>query len=103
MTLPEETRRRLAAWCADRVRAAGRARHQVAYTVHEDVVTLLDRRPPEFPELGAAWSRRRLAQLRGGDPGPGLWSLYRPVGEDGWERSGSPDDDPIALLARIEA
>jgi hypothetical protein len=39
-----------------------------------------------------------LARLRYRDPRPGMWSLYRPAGENGWERFGEPAVDPFTLL-----
>ena len=61
---------------------------------------ITDRRAPEYPELAAAWTSTPVALLRYRDPGPGLWSLYRPGPEpERWERFGTPDSDPFALLA----
>jgi hypothetical protein len=95
----EEIRSRLSRWCVDRVPEAERARRQIGYTIHGDRVTIVDRRPPVYAELGAAWSSTALAQLRADDPEPGRWSLYRPAGpEESWERVGAPARDPIALL-----
>jgi hypothetical protein len=100
--VPEEIRHRLSVWCAASVPEWERAERQIGYTIHGDAITILDRRPPAYPELGAAWSSTPLAQLRIDDPEPGRWSLYRRVSEsDAWTREGPPDDDPLTLLDRV--
>ncbi|WP_214367928.1 hypothetical protein [Pseudonocardia sp. H11422] len=95
----------LSRWCTARVPDDERALRQIAYTTTGDEVTILDRRPPAFPELGTAWTAIPVALLRRDDPEPGLWSLHRP-GEDSpddWERDlAGPAEDPLALLARLE-
>ncbi len=91
------------AWCAARIPADRRASLQVGYLIHGNDVTILERRPPAFPELGAAWSSAKVAQLRYGDPEPGLWSLYAPDGEK-WRRyeSADPVDYPQPLLTEVD-
>jgi hypothetical protein len=100
MAVPEEIRTRLSRWCADRVPDTEREQRQIAYTIQGGEVTILDRRPPAYPELGAAWSATPLAQLRQDDPESGMWSLYRPAGERDWRREFG-GDDPLALLDRV--
>lgn len=100
MAVPEQIRTRLSDWCSSHVPAAEREQWQVGYTIQGEEITILDRRPPAYPELGSAWTSTPLAQLRldGGEAGG--WVLYRPVGEGGWrqERTGP---DPIALLEQV--
>jgi hypothetical protein len=103
MPVPEEVRARLSRWCTDSIPDAERAHRQIGYTIHGDEVTIVDRRPPTYPELGAAWTSTPLAQLRRDDPEPGRWSLYRPAGDGpgSWERTGRPAEDPVTLLDRV--
>src|SRR5690606_14940074 len=63
MAVPEEIRTRLSHWCDARVPAEERDTRQVAYTIHGDAITILERRPPAYPELGAAWSATPVARL----------------------------------------
>jgi hypothetical protein len=97
MSVTEEIRHRLSQWCAARVPAAERDHHQVGYSIQGDEITVHDRRAPTFPELDASWPSIAVARLRGDDPGPGRWTLYRPVGDDGWQRA-ADGDDPLTLL-----
>ena len=99
MSVPEETRVRLSRWCTARISATERRQRQIGYTIHGDDVTIVDRRAPTFPELGSAWSTTPLARLRG-DPESGSWSLYRPAGEDRWQRVAT-GTDPVALLEQV--
>lgn len=102
MVLPEEARRRLSQWCADRVPAPERRHRQVGYTVHGAEVTVTERRAPLYPELGTAWTSQPLVRLRLEDPAAGRWAAYLPDGADGeWTRSGEEDADPIELLDRV--
>ncbi|MCO1656902.1 hypothetical protein KDL28_17725 [Pseudonocardia sp. S2-4] len=57
-------------------------------------MTILDRRAPTYPELNTAWSSTPMAMLRSEN---GAWTLYRPVGDDGWQGVAS-GTDPLALL-----
>lgn len=91
----------LSRWCADRVPAAARHARQVAYTIHEGVVTIVDRRPPTFPELTSAWSRTPLAQLR--LDAEGRWRAYRRAGERWEPYDRQPTESLEALLAEIAA
>lgn len=101
MSVPEEFPARLARWCREVVPAAERTHRRLGWAVHEDEVRITDRRAPEFPELAAAWTSVPVARLCYRDPGPGLWTLYRPGGEpDLWERFGAPASDPFVLLER---
>lgn len=97
MTLPEEVRHRLSMWCADRVPDGDRERRQVGYTIQGNEITIHDRRPPTYPELGASWPSVTVARLRHDDPEPGRWTLYRPTGPDDWERA-ADGADPVTLL-----
>ncbi|MGI9001842.1 MAG: hypothetical protein ACR2GH_09235 [Pseudonocardia sp.] len=99
MAVSEETRHQLSRWCTERVPDADREQRQIGYTIHDDEVTILDRRRPAYPELGAAWSSTPVALLRCDDPEPGWWSLYRPAG-DGWNREAA-GEDPFALLDQV--
>jgi len=103
MAVSEEFRARLSDWCATCVPDGERDRRRVGYTTVGQNVTILDRRPPPFPELGAVWSSTPLAQLRE-DAGSGRWVLYIPT-RDGerWERQQPAADDPLVLLDRIRS
>ncbi|GAA0942138.1 hypothetical protein [Pseudonocardia zijingensis] len=99
MAVPDEIRSRLSQWCAARVPAAERDQRQIGYTIHGDAVTILERRPPAYPELGPAWSATpvaRLVRLRDG------WVLERPAGRGTWQRDAT-GSDPIALLDAVRA
>jgi hypothetical protein len=100
MPLPEPVRAALSRWCAAQVPAGQRDRRQIGYVVREREVTIVDRRPPRYPELGRAWTSTPLALLRADDPEPGRWSLYLPA-RDGWRRDGPAADEPLALLRRL--
>ena len=100
MAVPEEIRTRLSRWCAARVPETERGQRQVAYTIHGDRVTILERRPPAYPELGPAWSATPVARLQRRREGE--WVLDRPVGEGEWRRESS-GSDPISLLERVTA
>lgn len=101
MAVPEEFRATLARWCRERVPAAERDRSRLGWAINGDEVRISERRAPAYPELSGAWTATPVARLRYRDPGPGLWSLYRPAGEpDTWQRFGEPGSDPFALLDR---
>lgn len=101
MTVPEEFRARLARWCREKVPAAERGHRRLGWAIHGDEARINERRAPAYPELTAAWTSTPVARLCYRDPGPGLWSLYRPGREpDLWERFGEPGHDPFALLER---
>ncbi|OZM82918.1 hypothetical protein [Pseudonocardia sp. MH-G8] len=97
MAVPEEIRTRLSRWCAARIPAAEREQRQIAYTIHGDDVTILERRAPAYPELGAAWSATPMARLRRRTGG---WLLDRPVGTGHWQHD-ADGSDPIELLDRV--
>jgi hypothetical protein len=99
VAVPEETRHQLSLWCSAQVPPEDRSHHRIAYTINGDDVTIVDRRAPTYPELQTAWSATPVARLRIGDPVGGSWSLYRPDGDDGWQRVAS-GPDPLALLDR---
>ncbi|MEU6700019.1 hypothetical protein [Pseudonocardia sp. NPDC046786] len=104
MGVPKQVREQLAAWCAGLVPEPQRERRRIGYTTAGGTVTILDRRPPAFPELGAAWSSTSLARLRADDPEPGRWTLYLPADPasgERWERAQPPADDPFVLLDRV--
>jgi hypothetical protein len=98
MAVPEEILHRLSQWCAARVPGREREHRQISYAVHGTDVTIHDRRPPEYPELGSAWSATPIAQLRLGTEG--RWKLYRPA-DGAWRQDGNASEDPIALLDRL--
>lgn len=101
MVVSDQFRVRLAAWCRDHVPAAERERRRLGWAIHGDEVRIVNRQAPTFPELSTAWTSTPLAQLRYRDPGPGLWSIYRPGSEpETWERYGEPAGDPFELLDR---
>jgi hypothetical protein len=100
MAVPEETRIRLSRWCAARIPDAEREQRQIGYTIHGREVTIVDRRPPPYPELGAEWSAVPIAQLRRDDPEDGSWSLYRPAEGGSWQYEAT-GDDPLVLLDRV--
>jgi hypothetical protein len=99
MAVPEEIRSRLSQWCAARVPDGERDQRQIAYTIQGDSITILERRPPAYPELRPAWSATPLARLRRGRDG---WQLERPVGNGDWRREAA-GADPIELLDRVSA
>jgi len=101
MAVPEEFRSRLALWCREAVPGAERDRRRLGWAIHGDEVRISARRAPSYPELSGAWTSTPVAKLCYRDPGPGLWSLYRPAARrDGWERFGEPASDAFALLDR---
>jgi hypothetical protein len=99
MAVPEEIRRRLSHWCSARVPARERDHRQVAYTIHGDAITILERRPPAYPELGPAWSATPVARLVRRSDG---WQLERPARRGEWRRDAT-GSDPIALLDSVSA
>ncbi|MHA6620428.1 DUF3024 domain-containing protein [Pseudonocardia sp. DLS-67] len=99
MAVPEEVRTRLSQWCAARVPVGERDQRQIAYTIHGDAVTILERRPPAYPELGQAWSATPMARLVRRPDG---WQLDRPAGRGEW-RPDASGSDPIELLERVRA
>ncbi|ANY06810.1 DUF3024 domain-containing protein [Pseudonocardia sp. HH130630-07] len=106
MGVPEQVRERLATWCVEQVPEGSRDRRRIGYTTAGGTVTVLDRRPPAFPELGAAWTSTALARLRIDDPEPGSWTLYVPGARGSgrrWERVRPPATDPFELLDRVAA
>jgi len=87
-------------WCAECLPAEERPRRRIAFTSVGDTLTILDRRPPRFPELGAVWSSIPLARLRAEGDG---WVLFLPTVDGArWERQEPAAADPLDLLARIE-
>jgi hypothetical protein len=100
MAVPEEIRMRLSQWCAARVPSGERDHLQIAYIIHGDAVTILERRPPAYPELGPAWSATPVARLLRRPEG--WWQLDRPAGRGVWRRDAT-GNDPIALLDRVRA
>ncbi|GAA4541653.1 hypothetical protein [Pseudonocardia xishanensis] len=100
MAVPAEIRTRVTDWCAQCLPAEERERRRIAFTAVGDTLTILDRRPPAFPELGAVWSSVPLARLRAEQD---RWVLFVPsVGGERWERREPAAADPLELLARIE-
>ncbi len=97
MPVPEEIRHRLSQWCAARVPATDRDHRQVGYTIQGDEIIVHDRRAPTYPELDASWPSVAVARLHSDDPELGRWTLYRPVGDRGWQRA-ADGDDPVTLL-----
>ena len=95
MTVGDEIRTRLSRWCSARVPDAEREQRQVAYTIQGDDVTIVERRPPAYPELGHAWSSVPVARLH--QEGGGTWTLLRPVEGGRWRRAAA-GPDPITLL-----
>lgn len=100
MVVSEEVRTRLSRWCATRIPAEERRRRQIGYTIQGDEITILDRRPPTYPELDAGWTSTPLARLRR-DAGDDGWSLHRPVGGGRRWRADATGTDPIALLDQV--
>ena len=95
MGVSDEIRTRLSQWCAARVPESEREHWQVAYTIQGDDVTIVERRPPTFPELGHAWSAVPVVRLHQEDDG--TWRLSWPTEGGDW-RLGAGGPDPIALL-----
>jgi hypothetical protein len=100
MAVADEIRTRLSQWCSARVPDAERQHRQIAYTIQGDDVTIVERRPPAYPELGPAWSTAPVARLHLEEGG--TWTLLRPVDGGEWRRA-SEGPDPIALLDEIAA
>ncbi|HZG90230.1 MAG TPA: hypothetical protein VEZ42_08450 [Pseudonocardia sp.] len=100
MSVTEDVRARLSAWCTARIPDAERRTRQIGYTIQGDEVTIVDRRAPTYPELVTAWSTTPLARLRDADPQPGAWTLYRPSAGDGWEQVAT-GEDPLTLLEQV--
>jgi hypothetical protein len=98
MAVPEEIRTLLSQWCAAAVPDAEREQRQIGYTTQGDDVTILDRRPPAYPELGVEWSATPVALLHLEDDGG--WVLYRATADGGW-RQETAGPDPIALLEQV--
>jgi len=94
VVVPEEIRHRLSQWCTARIPDEERRQRRIGYTISGDEVTILDRRAPTYPELNTAWSSTPVALLRAEHE---AWTLYRPVGDDRWEKDSS-GPDPLALL-----
>jgi hypothetical protein len=106
VSVPKEYQALLSRWCAERVPEPARSRLQVGYRIHEDLITIVERRPPAYPELQSAWSTTPVAQLRHNDPEKGLWRIYLPTGgaEPGWKRYDHPPAATLdPLLAEITA
>ncbi|MFC4946889.1 hypothetical protein [Pseudonocardia sp. GCM10023141] len=104
MAVPEETRQRLSRWCAARVPDGERERRQIGFAIQGDEVTILDRRPPTYPELDMAWSATPVVQLRREDATSGRWVLYRRSGDGrSWRPTEAAGEDPITLLDSIRA
>jgi hypothetical protein len=85
VAVPGDYRVVFSRWCASQVPADRRDSMQIGYLIQGDEVTIIERHPPTFPELDAAWTSTPIAQLRYRDPEAGLWSLYVPAGEH-WRR-----------------
>lgn len=100
MTVADEIRTRLSQWCSARVPESERSKRQIAYTIQGDDVTILERRPPAYPELGQAWSAVPVARLHQEEGG--TWTLLRPADAGEWRRA-SDGPDPIALLDELAA
>jgi hypothetical protein len=97
MAVSEEIRTRLSRWCATRIPDSERAQRQIAYTIQGDEVTILERRPPAYPELRSSWSATPMARLRRRGS---AWLLDRPVGAGDWQHD-ADGSDPIELLERV--
>jgi hypothetical protein len=98
MAVADEIRTRLSQWCSSRVPESERQHLQIAYTIQGDDVTVVERRPPAYPELGHAWSAVPIAKLHQEDGG--TWTLYLPVDDEEWQRA-AEGPDPITLLDEI--
>jgi hypothetical protein len=98
MPVPEEVRHALSRWCAERIPDAERERHRVGYTIQGADVTILDRRAPTYPELGAEWTSTPLARLHLAEDG--TWSLLRPHPRDRWEPEAT-GPDPLQQQERV--
>jgi hypothetical protein len=99
MAVPEEIRARVTEWCAACLPPDAKDRRRIAFTSVGDTVTVLDRRPPAVPELGAVWSSTPLARLRREHD---VWTLYLPTtAGDRWERQEPTATDPLPLLETI--
>lgn len=104
--MPKEYQPLLSRWCAERVPAQTRGSLQVAYTIHGDEITIVQRRPPAYPELNSEWSSTPIARLRYNAPEKGLWRIYLPTDGDepGWKRYDHPPaSTPEPLLDEIAA
>lgn len=98
MQVPEQVRQELSRWCAARIPEAERERRRVGFTIQGADVTIVDRRAPTYPELGAEWTTTPLARLRLVEGGG--WELLRPGRGGDWEAEDA-GPDPLALLDRV--
>lgn len=101
MAVPDEIRHLLSQWCAARVPDSARELRQIAYTTQGDEITILDRRPPLYPELDTAWSATPIAQLRLAESESERWTLYLREGDDRWVRDAGASGAPAELLDRL--
>lgn len=102
MAVPEDVQAEIRRWCAGRVPEHQRDRLRIGYSVRGDQVTITERHPPAFPELGSAWSSTPVAQLRYNNPEAGLWRIYQPSETDRWARyDHPPSSDAGPLLDEI--
>lgn len=103
MSAPKDFQAVLSRWCAQRVPEQARDTRQIGYSMHGDRITIVERRPPTYPELHLAWSRTRITQLRYNDPEKGLWQIYVPAGSR-WKQYDHPPSDALeSLLAEVAA
>jgi len=101
VAVPKEYQALFSRWCADRVPGHARASLQIGYSIHGDQVTIVERHPPEFPELNSAWSSTPVAQLRYNDPEQGLWRIYQRVDQSWRHYEHPPATMPDPLLNEI--
>lgn len=99
--MPEDHRDTIALWCARRVPARMRDQVQFGFTERAGRVTIVERRPPVYPELDLEWTSKPVAQLRFAEHG---WTLYWADRNGRWHRYPhvAPSATPVPLLAEVD-
>jgi len=98
-----EARRRLEAYCDERVPPDLRDQLRLEVELRGNALTLLECRPPWHPD-DSEWSGLKVARLRY-DAGTGTWTLYASDSNGRWSKYdyALPSRDLATLLAEIDA
>ncbi|MFI4991550.1 MAG: DUF3024 domain-containing protein [Solirubrobacterales bacterium] len=91
-------------FCESRVPEEHRDELRLECSHRGNSITIVERRPPWNPEIGAAWTSMKVAQLRY-DKAAGQWLLYcSDSGERWWPYDDvGPSASVDPLLAEIDA
>lgn len=102
--LPQLDVARVSRWCADRVPERVRDRIRVECDVGSRHLTIVERRPPSRPDVGAEWTRFPIARLRY-TIARGQWSLYWRDRNERWHAYGgtAPSASVQDLLDEVDA